>query len=136
MKFYVFSVSGWEEYSPIWLASEKSARQFKDSVRLAIRNIWKAVKAEKYDGFIDGHTFLDRIAKELAPMGFNVVQVEAKIDIGGSCLYDKRHKYEPPIKIPRDVWKEILEHNIEVRKDLYKDRKKRKNGRNTKARRA
>lgn len=121
MKFYVLSISGWEEYSPRWFASEKSARAFKIATRLAIRNIFAALKKEKFDGYLSGYSFLDRIVPEMEQLGFHKVAIEAEIDLQGACLYRKEKHSKRPSIFPADIWRAIIAHNDQVHKELYKD---------------
>ena len=117
MNFYAISVRGWEEYSPLWFSSEKSSRSFRIATRLAIRKIFKDLMKEKYDHYMDGHIFLERIPIEMEKLGFNQVKIECEIDLQGSCLYRKNKHEKRPSIFPPDIWKGILKHNDEIRDD-------------------
>lgn len=125
MSLFVISVSGYEEYRPIWFRKEFClTAEFTEFVHKAVIQAVKKLDKREPRDYIRGNDILDVIVPLMKKMGFEVVRPELEIDLRGECLYGDKEEDRPDI-IDAETWDLIVEHNKKVHNYLYDDRKKR-----------
>ena len=125
--YYVLSLAGWEEYSPVWFESSLSKEEFDSAVKVVAKSIIEKSLANKELNYIDGHIITDSIEdgknmleEGMLRLGFRVIHPDHEITFWGSCLYSKRDD-KPKFIFFDDDWRKILEYNERVREE---DRKR------------
>jgi hypothetical protein len=119
--YYVLSLCGWEEYSPVWFESSLSKKEFRKAVETVSKSIIEKALNNPELNFIDGHTIIDNysvgglniLRKKMLKLGFKMIKPDHEISISGSCLYNKRD--EKPAVYSDEDWQRILEHNQKVK---------------------
>jgi hypothetical protein len=115
--YYVLNVAGYETYYPIWFYVENCSKtKYQRIVREAVNEVLPELL--KDDGYIDGLDIMNLIIPILEREGLTKLNPDFEVSLNGECLY-RRGKYQKPKVIPRDAWKQIVEHNEEVDKKLY-----------------
>jgi hypothetical protein len=114
IKYYVVSVSGYECYNPAWFACNCSAKDFQQSLSMAIDEAVDKLIKENHS-YIEGNEILDKICLILKKKGYNQIKADKEFDLKGECLYVKETKYDPkPTIISDKAWKKILKHNKKI----------------------
>jgi hypothetical protein len=115
---FVLSVTGYEEYSPIWLSKNCTKEEFiadvQDAVKLATEELTKG------NEFLDGHDLQEAVVSIMTSQkGFEVVQAIHEVFLGGEVYYSDHHRR--PDGIPPDAWEIIIRHNAKVDEEFHKD---------------
>ena len=118
MSLYVLSLSGYEDYSPSWFEADITPRQFKSTVRKAMKEALPIIL--RRDFYIEGYEIMKAVTKILCKnYGFKVVRPKKEITFYGGCIY--RNNDNKPEIFPDEIWQPILDHNKEVNNRVYED---------------
>jgi len=120
-KHYVISVTGYEDYRPVWfMDSGEDEKDFEETVQAAMAAVLPELISLDNHGYICGYDLQDAIVPEIEKNGFIVVKPEVEIDLRGECLY-REGEFKKPDLMSNEDWHKILNHNDEIDKEVYED---------------
>jgi len=118
MSIYVLSLRDYEDYQPHWFECDCTKEVFEASVKYAFEKATHLlIGLQQADGFIDGYDLLEEVIKFLEEDGYRIIIPDHEISFHGMCYYSDRS--DKPKLIQKKAWGKIIDHNSNVRKEIY-----------------
>jgi hypothetical protein len=116
--YYVFSLTGYEDYKPFWFDCDCSEEEFKKAVRDSIDIALESMLAEESDCLVCGYVMADCTAEILqTKYGFKLLNPELEVSVFD---YYSESTGCPDV-MRKETFDKIMEHNKQVTEDMYRD---------------